>query len=210
MLDQIEKIFQFEAIAPMLGGAIVWFGANYAVIGPEVIAPRLAEKYYAPMCEHVVTSARGNYAQKEKALIDQFEKGIASQAESIRRQTQNAAGGFFSLFGDEGKAFWDYYGGSLSGGLATMTEAPLQSELAQARNSFYGKLEEQRATATATVKYDNPTEYCGCVISDAMNERFDVAAYSASLRFYVPPTIRNFESGAAYVQSAACGSMPII
>lgn len=209
MID-LKEIFPFEAIAPMIGGAVVWFGANYIFIGPEVIGPRLQEKYFAPMCTQVVQAGRTMQGQKEKALVNQFEARMEDYANSVRRQAQNGAQGFFGMFGAEGHAFWNKYGNQLGGGIASATEGPLRMRMDQERNTFYSKLEEERAKAKASLRFTSADAYCGCVIGEALGERFDLAAYSASLRFYTPPSIRNIENGSVFAESDVCGPMPII
>jgi len=210
MIDNLKELFPVEAIGPAIGGALIWFGANYAVIGPEMIGPRLKDKYYAPACERVVAEGRKIRAKEEAALIAQFDQQLDNHAESVRSRLNQGTQNFFGVFGNEGQRFWNKWGGQLGGSIASVTEGQIQAQLQDQRAKFMNLLHAKKAEARSSVVHKDAVSYCGCLIEEALSERFDLAAYTSSLRFYTPPSIRNIETGAIFNRPSSCGSMPVL
>lgn len=209
MISLLKELLPIDAMIPAIGGALVWYGANYAYLGPELIGPRLKEKYYQPACERIVFAGQQNYAAKERALIEEFDSKLEEASENAHRQVQRGMEGFFSLYGAEGQRFYQKWGNQLGGGMSSLAGGRIQMELDSQRSKFMGTLRAKRDEAKSSVIHQIPSRYCNCVLGEALNERIDLAAYTASLRYYKPPTIRNIESGAIYSGPSNCGTMPV-
>lgn len=210
MLEVLKEIIPVEAIGPAIGGALVWFGANYAFIAPEMIGPRLQEKYYLPACEEIVEKGQKAAAQEEAALTQQFEERLDRVLAEARQKVGQGAGMFFDLYGDQGRQFWQKWGGDITGSVGGMAEMSLQAQASEARRDFEATLNERRAKARAATTHTSAAAYCGCKIDEAFEERAELALYSASLRFYTPPMIKNIESGVLYSKASSCGAMPTV
>jgi len=210
MLEILKEIIPVEAIGPAIGGALVWFGANYVFIAPEMIGPRLQEKYYLPACERIVETGQQAAVQEEAALTKQFEQRLDGALAEARKKVGQGAGMFFDMYGDQGRQFWQKWGGDITGSVGGMAEMSLQAQASEARRDFEATLTEKRAKARASITHTSAAAYCGCKIEEAFEERAELALYGASLRFYTPPMIKNIESGAIYGKASSCGAMPII
>ena len=209
----LRDILPTEALLPSLAGAAVWFGANYAVIAPDVIAPRLIELRFAPACHATVAQGQDVFAAREKSLVEGFNASLDEQANAARnRVAQGSQQALEMAFGAMAPEMMTLFGDQLLGSTTGMVEMQLGAELDNQRASFMAELNAQRAAAQNAVIYQTAEEYCGCVLSQVLGEdRFDLAAYTASLRFFTPPLIRNIESGAIYnTPLPTCGAMPIL
>ena len=209
----LKDILPTETLVPLLAGGAVWFGANYLYIGPEMIGPRLADIYYAPACTAIVENGRAVYAQREQDLIDQFNEGLESQADAARGRVAAASDQALQMaFGNMAPEMMALFGDQMMGSASGMMDLQLQGEIEGQRKAFEDELAAQRAAATNAVFYPMAEDYCGCMIHQTLSEEaFDLASYTASLRLFTPPTIRNIESGAAYnVVLPACGAMPVL
>ena len=198
MIDTLKELFPVEAIGPAIGGALIWFGANYAFVGPELIGPRLKEKHYVPMCEMVVAEGRSIRAREEKALIARAEDELARRADMLRSQLSHGAGSIFSMMGAEGQNFWNKWGNQIGGGVSSMMEGPITMRLEAERAELYAAIRAEKAKAQSSIVHKAPNAYCGCLIDEALDERTDLAFFTSTLRFYTPPTIRNIETGAIF------------
>lgn len=209
----LKDILPTEALLPFIAGGTVWFGANYLYIGPEMIGPRLAEVHFAPACTAIVEQGRTIYAAREQDLIDQFNAGLESQADAARGRVAAASDQALEMaFGDLAPEMMALFGDQMMGSAAGMIDLQLQGEIEAQRKAFQDELAAQRAAATSAVIYPNAEDYCGCMIHQTLSEEaFDLASYTASLRLFTPPTIRNIETGATYnVVLPACGAMPVL
>lgn len=209
----LKDILPTEALLPFIAGGTVWFGANYLYIGPEMIGPRLAEVHFAPACTAIVEQGRTIYATREQDLIDQFNAGLESQADAARDRVAAASDQALEMaFGDLAPEMMALFGDQMMGSAEGMMDLQLQGEIEAQRKAFQDELAAQRAAATNAVIYPTAEDYCGCMIHQTLSEEaFDLASYTASLRLFTPPTIRNIETGAAYnVVLPACGAMPVL
>lgn len=205
-----------QIIKPVIGGAVIWFALNYLYIAPELIGPRLAAKYYAPACLAAVADGRQARQGETASLMKAFKERQEALARSLQQQQQQAAGSFLGtlLGGHPGsEEFFRKHGNTVQGWQNNMAArgAPVIMERLQAEEqAFRGKMEARDQEAKKGILYTTPAQFCGCVISEGMKERIDLAAFTATLRLYTPPAIRRFEDGTMLHEARACGTPPTV
>lgn len=218
MIDAIREFFPAQSIGPLLGGAALWFGANALYLAPEVLAPRIAERHFIPACvANVKTMAQRIEADEQSLLSAAEEKIEAVRREmpgQVQRGSQALLQSFFGIYGEQGQEFMGFYGDQLGGALAGTT-APfmgqaLEQRAAEYRQQAVSEIESRRRSLNAGVQHASATSYCGCLVSETFENRFDLAAYTASLRLYAPPVIEQRRQGTIPPTSAACGTPPLL
>lgn len=210
MGDWWKDFIPSEAIAPVIGGVLVWFGANFAFLGPNVIAPRAAEKHYFPLCMAAVEQSRVQLAEDVKLQDQQFEERLMSAARQTQKRiddTKNtAAKMFWGGYGQSGEAFMRKYGiGEYSSG-GTISYQVAQ-EMEDLRNQYAAEKRAAREKARANIKITDPASFCACNMDVGLSERLEVSAFTASLRLYKPQSIKDLENGRFFSE---CGLPPAV
>lgn len=216
------EFFPLESLGPFLGGALLWFAANYLVIGPEIIGPRLAQRYYLPACQAAVQDGRRERAEHIRTLRqraeEQLQAAMQEAARQVQGQVQSGVGGvlgsLFSGYGREGQQFLQRYGGQMNSWMNGMTAPVLQQQMQQryqaARAALAQQFEEQEREARRGILHPTPAGFCGCIVSEALDDRMELAAFTASLRLYTPAGIRRLKDGTALTGPGPCGSAPLV
>lgn len=213
MIDT-DKLFPMQAILPVVGGVLVWFGLNYIFLAPSVVGPRLAEKYYRPQCETVVTQAKAEMqARMENDLSrarNQIIADLQERGQAARAAPGNFLGALMQAYGAEGQAFMDMHGDTVREWGANQAE-PYMPMLEQQANEMLAGFHADQAREVAQIraqqKYSTPAEFCGCNVTAALADNFDLALHSSSLRLYKPASIKELESGTVFDQ---CGPIPVV
>ena len=205
MID-ISEWFPVEAIYPLLGGAAIWFGINYAVLAPDVIGPRLAERYYLPVCEARVGNARASYGAAVTEKVKSFEKQLKARASNARAAGQRQMD---SMFGsdDYGRALKSLITGFGAVDVDGITGAAIGMELDKQRANFRAGLAADIERDRASQNFTDADEFCGCNMAEGFSNRVDLAAYTASFRVYKPRMIEQLEGGAFF---EPCGQPPVV
>ncbi|NKE48775.1 hypothetical protein HB662_28680 [Roseomonas frigidaquae] len=220
---KLDEFFPVESIGPFIGGALIWFAANYLFIGPDIIGPRLAAKYYMPACTAAVTDGRRVRAEQVATARRESEAQLQIMMQDLARQAGSQAqaqlGGILGTildgYGREGAAFRNRYGGQMDGWLgglmAPALRAQLQQRYQQERSALAALFDREEREARRGIVHATPAQFCGCVVSEGLKDRIELATFTATLRLYTPQTIRRLEEG-TMVQSTtpACGSAPIV
>lgn len=205
MID-ISEWFPVEVIYPLLGGAAIWFGVNYAILGPDVIGPRLSERYYLPACVKQVDAAREGYAEAITQRVQSFEEELKARASNAQSMAQEQMNGMFGT--DEyGQALKSLMSGFGAVDLDGQVGAAINMELAKERTSFNAALQDEIEQEREGQKFSGADEFCGCNVAEAFSNRIDLAAYTASFRIYKPRMIDQLEGGAFF---EPCGQPPVI
>lgn len=218
---KFEEFFPVESIAPLLGGVLIWFGLNCFFIGPSIIGPRSAEKYYLPACMSAVQTGKQAHAEELQTLREQGEAQIQETMQNVARQTGQAAQGTLNtmlggLFGGYpgGEEFMARHGDTLrgwgAGQAAPYLQAALQERLQNERADLVKRLTARQEEARRGVLHPSPAAFCGCVVSEGLSDRLELAAYSASLRIYAPPAIERLADGTMIHNTKQCGSVPVV
>lgn len=216
MENRLAELFPVESIGPLLGGVLIWFAVNYLYIGPELIGPRLAAKYYGPACLAAVQDGREARTNEVASLRQAFQQQQAALAQSLQQQMQAATSGFFGalLGGRPGSdEFFRQHGNTVQGwsnSMAGMATPAIQQRLQREEAAFRDKMEEREREAKKGILYASPVQFCGCVITEGMKERIDLAAFTATLRLYTPPAIKKLGDGTMLHEAKACGSPPMV
>jgi hypothetical protein len=205
-----KEFLPIESLAPLMGGLLLWFGVNYLVLGPNVVAPRMAEKYYMPVCLREVTSAREARTSEIERMRQQIVASARASAEAAGAQAgqamQNILGEMLGAYGPQGAQLGRRLGqqamGQASIGIA------VQQQMQQRVQAELGKLQQDLAAERAKQKHGTASAYCGCTVAEGISERLEVALFSATLRLYHPPAMAALARGQA--PSDDCGPRPVL
>ncbi len=215
MLQYLKELIPMEIIGPLILGAMVWFGVNYVFLGPVVLAPRIAEKYMVPKCMENVQAVSQVFERKRADLSSEVARaGAAKRKElqdKIKESTSQGIQGFFGLYGEQGKEFNRFYGKQIdqfAGRVVGSTQAAIDEAVAKAEREAREEIAALIAQMSQGVKLPNAKAYCACVTDEDLANRFDVAAYTASLRLYSPPLIQQRLAG-VLPEKTMCGRPPI-
>lgn len=188
MFSSMRDLPFFDALFPIIAALGVWIGANIFYIGPEIVGPRLAEKYYLPACHAAVVKAR---AALEAAKLERLQSQ-QRQARGKQRQINNLLGGFMrNVLGNE---FVEHY-----------RDDPLVQSM-QEMMEVGGALEKPIGNLSLpSPGPSKPSDYCGCVVSENIGESISTGLFSASLRIWKPENIRRLESlNNGLIKSSIC------
>lgn len=198
----IKDWIPVEAFAPFIAGVLIWFGVNYTFLAPDVIGPRLSEKYYVPVCEANVAKVAEGFKTELAAKVQTFESGLAQRQQKTRQAIQQQLDGIFSPYGAEGKAI-----GNLFGLNSQNYESAIAMESDNQRGSFSGEVQKEIEKQRASQKHETPAAFCGCNVSEAMSERLELSLFTTSFRLYKPRMISQLEDGTFF---EACGAAPVV
>lgn len=218
MIDTMRELFPVQTIGPAIGGLALWFGANAAYIGPQILAPRIAEHHFIPACMANVKSAVQKIAEAERSLVAAAEARIEAARRQLPERAQMGAGsfieGFFRLYGRDGDDYLRRHGGTLTGSMGRMIRPLAEQEASrqamEARQMVHQELERRRERLLTGVHHASPSAYCGCLVAESFSHRLDLAAYTASFRLYEPALIAQRRAGSIPPTSAACGNPPLL
>lgn len=216
MENRLSELFPIESIGPLIGGALVWFAINYLFIGPELIGPRLAAKYYQPACMAALKDGREAFQGESKSLRQAFEAKQEALARSLQQEMQQGVGAMFGVLlgGRPGsEAFFRQHGKTVEGwgnNIAGMGALGVQERLRSEQRAFDDQQAAREQEARKGVIYAAPAQFCGCVVSEGLKERIDLAAFTATLRLYTPPAIRRLSNGTMLHDAKACGTAPAV
>ncbi|WP_346894814.1 hypothetical protein [uncultured Roseibium sp.] len=187
MLSMIRDIPFIDAIAPVVIAAMLWTGANVFVIGPDFIAPRLADKTWRPQCNATVENAKTTAVQQWQDEIDRARQQQRSEQDQMNALTGALLGQFF------GEDFNRAFGKDLSGAMTALSELETRKAL-QERFGHSGPV----IPVTG--------DYCGCVIAEALEDRVSLGLFSASFRIWRPANIQRLDQlSTRLVASPRCG-----
>lgn len=215
MTGSLKDFLPIEALAPLLGGLLFWFGFNYLILAPNVITPRLSEKYYVPACLASVSKGRALVSERlkkdETEYMATLNKWMVDQSAEVKARAGNALQQFFGMYGKEGQAYLQQHGGALGGlvdqGTATVAPVILQQGQKALSDWKAGK-QKEIAAARALQKHSDPVAFCGCNVAAAMGDNVEAALYTSSLRLLKPKKVRELENG--HVFETECGKAPIV
>ena len=194
---------EFSDIAPKaaVAAALMWAGANYALIGPEV-AMRVARADHVPVCERDVAALIAKAgSERAKSLplpsFDPQRELAMEQLDAFRNNPMmnqlRAMGGGVDLFGMDRLA---------SGAARQYHDAKQAAQDAYARG--LARIKEETAT-----ELGKAGSVCGCLADAAIaNTRMEWALFSGSLGLVRPAPLKNFEARMADAHRAgACASV---
>ena len=214
MFEWFKEIFPVEAFGPLVGGLLVWFGLNFVFLAPSVIAPRLAERYYAPACVAMVETGRAAFiktAQEEEAAYKgRLNDWIREQTANSQSQVGSVLGQIFGAYGQQGQDFMNHYGselGDFSNRVGGQVMGPLQLQAQEALTEYQGKKQAEIAAMRAAQKYSDAAGFCGCNITAALSNNVEMALYTSTLRGFKPKGIADLENGRVFDDE--CGKAPV-
>lgn len=215
MIGSLKDFLPMEALAPVLGGLLLWFGFNYLVLAPNVIVPRLAEKYYVPACIGSIKSAREALTERsrkdEAEYVVTLNKWIVEQNAKMKAAAGGALAQFFGIYGSEGQAYLQRYGKDLGNmvdqGLSNASPALVQ-KAQQALAEWKSGKQKEIATLRSQQKFSDPVAFCGCNVSAALSDNIDLALYTSSLRLLKPKSVKELEGGRVF--ESDCGKAPVV
>ncbi|MBN9314159.1 MAG: hypothetical protein J0I99_00305 [Devosia sp.] len=215
MTGSLKDFLPIEALAPLLGGLLLWFGFNYLVLAPNVITPRLTEKYYVPACIASVSAGRKAAAERlekdEKEYVAKLNNWMVEQSAQLKARAGNALQKFFGMYGKEGQAYLQQHGNAL-GGLVeggVNSVAPVILEQGQkALTDWRSGRQKEINAARGLQKHADPAAFCTCNVAAAMGDNVELALYTSSLRLLKPKKVRELENG--HVFEVECGKAPVV
>ena len=196
-----KELFPAEAIAPFIGGLVLWFGFNYVFFAPQVISPRLAERYYYPACETAVAEYGNNFATEWQKRLEEQEREVQARGERTRQKLAE----HLASLGNSPQV------GAVFGmlGINTAVDAEILHAMNEIRGEYAQKNEADLREIMKNRIHKTSASYCNCVIGTVLDNRFDMASYTSSLRLYTPASIGRLQSGQAIFDTPACGTAPV-
>lgn len=176
MMSFIRELPFVDTLAPLLIAAGIWTGAHIFVIGPDIVAPRLAEKYYLPTCraglQKALVNARNRQQERDENLI---------REKRAKLEEMNAL---------SGALLRQFFGRDLGGRLGN---SPVFNPMNALQPDVIDRLITQSIPASNS-SLVSKSGYCACVISEVLRERVSTGLFSASMRIWKPDNIRLLES----------------
>ena len=177
MFSNLRDLPFFDALFPIIAPIGVWTLAHIFYVGPAIVGPRLAEKYYLPQCYASVTRARATLQAVRLARAQAQQR----QTQEKQRRMNNLLGGFMrGYFGDE---FVDYY-----------RNDPLVKSMQDMMDVSASLQNPINALPLPSPNTSRPSDYCGCVVAENIGKSVSTGLFSASLRIWKPQNIRRLES----------------
>lgn len=190
MLSMLRDLPFIDSIFPVLVAALLWTGAHVYYVGPEVVAPRLAEKYYLPACRAHVAKAQARLSEIRRERTEAAEHAKRRKQEAVR---DALTGMMTGILGDE---YMRHYGDHpFFKSMKDITELGITLQ-----NPVEALTDIPRGGET------NPADYCGCVVAELLGGA-ETGFFSASLRFWKPGNIRRLERiDRELIRSDLCGA----
>jgi hypothetical protein len=205
-----RDFFPVDALAPLIGGLLLWFGVNYLVLAPNVIGPRLAEKYYTPACLASVEAGRTELAQRFAAADASWLERAEKNSREIRQKYSSGGGvfgGILGMYGAEGQRFMQKHGNTLSQWGSGPLEQAISQGLAEARAQYDAKRKAEIDELRRAQRYSDAAGFCGCNVAAGMSDKLDLALFTSTVRLYKPAGIADLEAGRVFDQ---CGAVPVV
>lgn len=199
------ELFPVESLGPLAGGALLWFGANYFVLAPNVIGPRLVERYYAPACLATVRRGVAEYQQERQTLQSEATAAFQVKRAEIHARIVGMIRGRLSQWGGGRNPLGDL----IEREAIAAAQPAIQSAEADAWNALDAGLRQREREAQAGIIHKTPAAFCGCAVAAGMGERIDLATYTASLRLYAPDTVERLQNGSIASRAPECGKPPV-
>ncbi len=187
MLSMIKDLPFIDTVFPIVIAVAIWTGVHVLFIGPEVIGPRLTEKYYMPACRAGVARIKALSEEKQQRAYQAQRR----QQEVKKRKAGKLLDGLTtSIFGPE---FAEYY-----------KDHPfIKSMQDMARMG----IELETPTIILPKPSQMPSNYCNCIIAELLSERMATGLYSASLRLWKGNNIRRLQRlNKELPNSSTCGN----
>lgn len=187
MLSFMRDIPFIDTIAPIVLAAFLWAGLNILTIGPDVIAPRMTQNIWMPACKAGIQTANAKIQANHQAKINAFI--AAKRAE--QKKIQSMMNPLMQLMGKE-------LAQTLGKGLTTTMSIASNIEANQELKQRFGTAQPQSVA---------PANYCGCIISELLQDRVATGLYSASMRLWKPANIQKLDGlGSTLITSNNCSN----
>jgi hypothetical protein len=206
-----KEFFPVQALAPFIGGLLLWFGLSYIYFAPSVIAPRLADRYYLPACLSAVAAMEGGFQQRIKTMDEAFREKIkASRADLARRMNEATGVGLGMLLGDsaEGRRLSKELAPMLGNSASSYVQMGIEQEVAKAQNAYEAEKQRTKNELQSKQKFSDARSYCSCSTAEGLSNRIETALFVSTLRIYKPDTITRLEAGGATGEN--CGTPPVV
>ena len=206
-----KEFFPVQALAPFIGGLLLWFGLNYIYFAPSVIAPRLAERYYLPACLSAVSAMEVGFQQRIITMDEAFREKIkASRADLARRMNEATGVGLGMLLGDsaEGRRLSKELAPMLGNSASGYLQMGIEQEISKAQNAYDAEKQRSKNELRSKQKFSDAKSYCACSTAEGLSNRIETALFVSTLRIYKPETINRLETGGATGES--CGTPPMV
>lgn len=182
MTSLMKEIPFADTLGPILLAAILWSSAHIFLVAPNIIAPRLSEKFYQPQCEVGIQQAW------HKALaVEQFKRQeqVERKRAELRHKRQMAEHLIEKSFGPLGQHLKQL-------GIFDALEMP------QLPKSTRKPQDQAKISLSAQ-------NFCSCVITNLLGNQFATGLYSASFRFWKPENIQKLEAlGSGHIKFSQC------
>ena len=182
MMSMLKDLPFADHIAAVLVVGILWCGAHVLYVGPEVIAPRLTEKYYRPQCRRALIA---HLQADAHAYVQRIQRDHARQQRAAQRDRDalsQITGGLVRQY--VGEEFAEMY---------------KNSPIAQTFKGIFDAAQSLQNLPPELPDISVPSEstqagYCACLIAAHLSDRLAVGLFSASLRLWKPETIVRLEN----------------
>lgn len=206
-----RDFFPVDALAPLIGGLLLWFGVNYLVLAPNVIGPRLAEKYYTPACLASVEAGRTELAERF-AAADAAWLDRAGRTRRELLEEYSSAGGrildsILGMYGADGRAIIQRHSNTITNNTTGMLNMGISQGIAEARAEYDAKRNAEIAELRRAQRYSDAPAFCGCNVAAGMTDKLDLALFTSTVRLYKPAGIAHLEAGRVFDQ---CGAVPVV
>lgn len=182
----LKDIPFIDSIMPVALAILAWFGLNFFIIAPNIIAPRLTDNIWHPACTKTLNKAQTAFYQKYRSEIQAYR--AAERAK--QQQVMGLASPLLQLFGEE-----------VAQGLQGLGKAVTTLSEIELRNKVQQRFAHKKKSLPIK------KGYCGCVISETLQDRTDLALYAASLRFWEPASIQPLNQlNQRLIASQNCGN----
>ncbi|NRA88452.1 MAG: hypothetical protein HRU28_13920 [Rhizobiales bacterium] len=176
MFSMIKDIPYIDTIMPLLLALGLWTCTHIFYIGPDIVGPRLATKYYLPAC-------KANLANAKQTSIEFRQRKNARKQYQLQQRQQMIGDTFGNLMKNYfGQEFSNKYSDSMI--LNPMKMMPNVDALLALNNGA-----EQ-----APVQNIDGSAYCACLVEEVITERISMGLFSASMRIWKPKSIRQLEN----------------
>ena len=176
MFSMIKDIPYIDTIMPLLLALGLWTCAHIFYIGPDIVGPRLAIKYYLPACKANLTNAK-------QSAVEFRQRKNAHQQNQLQKRQQ--------MIGDTfGNLMRNYFGQEFSNKYA---DSVIFNPMKVIPN-MDGLLALNNSAEQAPVQNIDGLAYCACLVEEVISERVSMGLFSASLRIWKPKAIRQLEN----------------